>query len=183
SKQAQVDLAVLRARDVVVRSRTQLINHVRSVVKSHGERLPDCDADAFARKAAAFIPATLEPALSPIVGQIAGLTATINGYDEEIKAMLERYPEAAVLRQVDGVGPITSLVYILTIEDPARFPTSRDVPAYLGLVPGRKQTGESDPEMHITKAGDAFVRKTLVQAGQHVMGRFGADCDLRRWGL
>ena len=97
--------------------------------------------------------------------------------------MLERYPEAAVLQQVDGVGPITSLVYILTIEDPARFATSRDVSAYLGLVPGRKQTGESDPEMHITKAGDAFVRKTLVQAGQHVMGRFGADCDLRRWGL
>jgi len=183
SKQAQIDLAVLRSRDLVVRTRTRLINHVRSVVKSHGERLPSCGADAFAKKGAAFIPAALKPALSPLVDQIAGLTATIKGYDQEIEAMLERYREAAVLRQVDGVGPLTALVYILTLEDPARFATNRDVPAYLGLVPGRKQTGASDPEMHITKAGDAFVRKTLVQAAQHVMGRFGADCDLRRWGL
>jgi transposase len=183
-KQAQVDLALLRARAVLVGSRTQLINHVRGVVKSHGERLPSCGADAFSKKAAPCIPATLKLALDPLVAQIAALTATIKEYDAEIERMIaERYPEATLLRQVNGVGPLTALVYVLTLEDPARFATSRDVGAYLGLVPGRKQTGESDPELHITKAGDRFLRKTLVQAGQYILGAFGADCDLRRWGL
>lgn len=183
-KQAQVDLALLRARDALIRSRTQLINHVRGVVKSHGERLPKCGADAFARKAAPTVPAYLKLALDPVVTQIAALTASIKDYDREIEAMIdERYPEAALLRQVNGVGPLTALVYVLTLEDPARFPASCDVGAYLGLVPARKQTGASDPELHITKAGDTFLRKTLVQAAQYILGPFGTDCDLRRWGL
>ena len=171
-KQAQVDLALLRARDALIGSRTQLINHVRGVVKSHGERLPKCGADAFARKSAPAIPAYLMLAIDPVITQIAVLTASIKDCDREIEAMIEeRYPEAALLRQVNGVEPLTALVFVLPIEDPARFPASRDIGAYLGLVPARKQTGASDPELHITKAGDTFLRKALAQAAQYVHGR------------
>jgi transposase len=183
-KQAQVDLAVLRARDGLVAARTQLVNLARGMVKSFGERLPECSTDAFHRKAAAALPSALGPALSPVLEQIGALTASIKKYDQEIEVIIAaRYPEALVLRQVKGVGPITALAYVLTIEDPRRFVTSRDVGAYLGLIPGRRQTGASDPEMHITKAGDPFCRKLLVQGAQYILGPFGVDSDLRRWGL
>lgn len=181
-KQAQLDLAVLRAREALVSSRTQLINHVRSVVKGVGERLASCSADAFATRAAEDIPPELRPALEPLVEQIAALTASIKGYDRQLEAMLERYGATRLLRQVNGVGPLTALAYLLTIEHPSRFSRSRDVGAYLGLTAGRRQTGASDPELHITKAGDVFLRKTLVQAAHYVMGPFGQDSDLRRWG-
>jgi transposase len=183
-KQAQIDLAVLRARDGLVAARTQLVNLVRGTVKSYGERLPKCSTASFHYKAASSLPAELSPALTPVIAQIAELTRGINQYDDEIEALIaERYPEALGLQQIKGVGPITSLAFVLTLEDPQRFATSRDVGAYLGLTPGRRQTGESDPEMHITKAGDVFLRKLVVQAAQYILGPFGVDCDLRRWGL
>lgn len=182
-EQARTDLALLRARDVLVRSRTQLVNHVRGVVKSQGERLPACTTAAFAMKAGPSIPTTLKLALDPLITQISALTESIKNYDKEIEGLLGRYREAVLLRQVNGVGPITALVYILTIEDPDRFSVSRDVGAYLGLVTGRNQSGDSDPELHITKTGDPFARKILVQAAQYIIGPFGTDCDLRRWGL
>jgi transposase len=182
--QAQQDLAVLRSRDALVTSRAALINHIRGVVKSMGERLPSCSAHAFVHKAAAQIPDGLRPALDPVVAMIAELNKQIAGYDAEIKRLAsERYPEAAGPRQVNGVGPITSLAYVLTIEDPRRFRRSRDVGSYLGLTPRRDQSGPSDPQLHITKAGDVFLRKLLTECAQYILGPFGADCDLRRWGL
>lgn len=183
-KQAQVDLAVLRSRDALVSNRTQLVNHVRGVVKSFGERLPKCSTESFHHKALASLPQELVPALKPVIEQIAQLTEKIRSYDQQIERLIEEdYPEALLLQQVNGVGPITSLAYVLTIEDPQRFATSRDVPAYLGLTPGRDQSGERDPQMRITKAGDVFLRRLLVQSAHYVIGPFGTDSDLRRWGL
>jgi transposase len=72
---------------------------------------------------------------------------------------------------------------LLTIQDPARFKKSRFAAAYLGLTPGKDQSGASDPQRHITKAGDPFVRRLLVQCAQLMLGPFGKDTDLRRWGL
>ena len=97
--------------------------------------------------------------------------------------MLARYPATAALRQLRGVGPLTSLAFVLTIDDPQRFAHSRMVGPYLGLVPRRQQSGERDPELHITRAGDQFLRKLLVECAQYMLGAFGEDCDLRRWGL
>jgi transposase len=183
-KEAQQDLAVLRSRDALVASRSQLISHVRGVVKSFGERLPKCSAESFHRQAQAHLPPELEPALDPVIEQIAQLSASIAGYEQRIERLTqERYPEARRVRQPNGVGPITSLAYVLTLEDARRFAKSRDVPAYLGLTPSRKQSGANDPDLHITKAGDRFLRRLLVQAAHYILGPFGTDCDLRRWGL
>ena len=149
--QAQADLAVLRARDSLVRARTQLINHARGLVKTTGARLPSSSARGFHTKAATTIPDELLPALSPILATITSLTERILAYDREIEQIAEaRYPETRLLRHVKGVGPVTSLAYVLTLEDPQRFHNSREVGACLGLVPRRDQSGSREPQLHIT---------------------------------
>jgi len=182
-REAQLALAVVRPRDVLVTTRTELINHVRGVVKTVGARLPSCTADAFLTKAVPAVPQELQPALAVVVEQIAGLSSSIDQYDRQIASLVrDAYPETRRLQQVAEVGPITSLTFVLTLEDPHRFATSRDVPAYLGLTPGQEQSGARDPEKRITKAGDAWLRRLLVQAAHYVLGAFGPDTDLRRWG-
>jgi len=184
SEQIQVDRALLKARDVLVRSRARLIGHVRGVAKSMGGRVRRSSAECFARHAAEDLPEALGPALAPILEQIGGLTATIRDYDRQIEQLAgERYPETALLRQVDGVGMITSLAFVLKVEDPRRFGRSRTLGPYLGLVPRRDQSGARDPQLRITKQGDPFVRRLLIQCARYILGPFGKDCALRRYGL
>ena len=182
SPQAQADLAVLRSRDALVRCRTLLINHARSIVKASGSRLPSCTADSFARKVAPDIPDPLRPALAPILDTIALLTQQIQAYDRKNEELCsERYPETRLLQKISGVGPLTSLAFILTLEDPARFHRSREVGPALGLVPRRDQSGDQDPQLRITKTGDTYLRRLLVGSAQYILGPFGPDCDMRRW--
>jgi transposase len=183
-KEAQADLATLRARSALIDSRTQLVNHVRGCLKSFGARLPACGTEVFARRAAWKIPRELRQALVPILRTIAQLTQRITAFERRIERLsTDRHPETKRLRQVNGVGPITALTFVLTLDDPRRFRTSRSVGAYLGLRPSRSQSGKSDPELHITKAGDGDLRCLLVQCAQYILGPFGKDCDLRRFGL
>lgn len=180
----QVHLARVRARDALVRTRTLLINHVRGAVKSLGARLPSASAESFARQARPALPAVLAPILGPVVTQVQALTDQIRGCDAELERVARAdYPVTRVLRQVAGVGPVTSLAYVLVVEDPARFRNGRDVPAYIGLTPGRAQSGTADPQQRITRRGDALVRRLLVSSAQYILGPFGPDTDLRRWGL
>ena len=181
--EAQCDLTVLRARDALVRVRTQLITAVRGLVKATGARLPECSAESFPRQADEALPTMLRAALLPLLETVGELSRQIRGYDRQIAAMVARTPEARVLQQPRGVGPITALAFMLTIDDPHRFSRSRMVGPYFGLVPKRRQSGERDPELHITKTGDRFVRKLLVQCAHYLLGPFGEDSDLRRWGL
>ena len=182
--QAQVDIAVLRSRNALVKTRSELINHVRGTVKATGHRLPGSSAESFASSARSSLPPELAPALAAVLDTIAALTTTIRKYEEELSTLASTaYPETALLRQVRGVGLLTSLAFVLTIEDPARFQRSRSVGAYFGLVRARQHSGDSDPELRISKEGDPFIRKLLVGCAQYILGSFGADCDLRRYGL
>ena len=182
--QRQTDLAVLRSRQALVQVRTQLINHVRGVAKSNGARVKGCSTASFHKQAPKQIPEVLRPALSPILETIADLTRRIRRYDQLIERLCEeRYPQTTLLRQVSGVGALTALWYVLVIGDPHRFSSSRRVGAYLGLRPRRSQSGCDDPELRITKAGDKELRRLLVTASQYILGPFGGDSDLRRWGL
>jgi transposase len=181
---AQADLARIRARDCLVRARTQLVNHVRGAVKSIGSRLPAASTPAFVRKATPQIPESLRPALQPLLDIIDILSHQIRAADRELEALArERYPEAERLRQVAGVGVITALCYILTLEDPGRFKNGRSVGAYLGLRPRQHDSGAHSPQLRITKRGDAMLRRLLVGSAQYILGPFGPDCDLRHWGL
>jgi len=112
------------------------------------------------------------------------LTASIRRLDREIEVLgSERYPETQQLRQIHGVGALTSLAYVLTLEDPNRFAKSREVGAYFGLCPRQRDSGDARPALGISKRGDEFVRKLLVQSAHYILGPFGVDCDMRRAGL
>jgi len=181
---AQMDLATLKARDVLVKSRTSMINALRGIVKSAGDRLPSCSSESFAKKVAPHIPPALRPASRPLLSAISALTKQISAYDRYTEKLCnERYPETERLRAVQGVGPITALAFVLTLDRPERFKRSRGVGPYLGLVPRRDQSGQIDKPLPITKAGNTQVRRLLVGAANYIMGPFGPDCDLRRFGL
>lgn len=182
--QARADLAVIRTRDILVRARTKLVNHVRGTVKAVGGRVPRCSTASFPKRAVEGIPEVLGSTLMPVLEMIRELTQQIRAYDRQIERLCEeRYPEAELLRAVPGVGALTALCFILTLEDPTRFRRSRDVGPYLGLVPRRADTGESSPQLRITKAGDEMLRRLLVGSAHYLLGPFGPDTDLRRWGL
>lgn len=184
SLETQADLAVLRSRAALVRARATLVNHLRGTVKSVGGRLPRCETKYVADRAAKCLPSELAPALSPILSAIAELTIRIAAYDRQIEQMAkERYPETDLLRQVPGVGAITATTFVLTVEDPTRFPRARAVGSYLGLRPRRAESGMLNPQMHITKAGDKHLRSLLVECAHHILGHLGPDTDLKRWGL
>jgi transposase len=180
---SQAHLALIRSCEALVSSRTQLVNHVRGTVKSFGARLPKCPARSFHKRASEHIPETLRSALGPILEQIGSLTERIKDYDRKLEAISkEHYPETDLLRQVEGIGPLTALTFVLTVEDPYRFEKSRSVGAYLGLVPATDRSGERDPQKRISKEGDEMLRRLLVGSAHYVLGPFGSDSDLRRHG-
>jgi transposase len=182
--QAQRDLVLLRARDGLVRARTQLINQVRGFAKSLGTRLAKSSAPAFAKRTRAAVDPDLFPGLETLLGMIEQLTPEIRRLDREVERQCdERYPETQRLRQVTGVGALTALAFVLTVEDPERFARSRSVGAYLGLRPRQRDSGEQRPQLRITKAGDAMLRRLLVSSAHYILGPFGPDTDLRRFGL
>jgi transposase len=182
-EESQAHLAIVRARQALVGARTQLVNHVRGAVKSFGARLPKCPARSFHNKAPEHIPEALLPALGPVLEQIGSLTERIKDYDRKLETISEdHYPETKLLRQVEGIGPLTALTFVLTVEDPHRFKKSRAVGAYLGLVPATDRSGDSDPQKRISKEGDEMLRKLLVGSAHYVLGPFGKDSDLRRHG-
>lgn len=182
-QQAQIDLQMIRTRDIVVQVRTKLIAHVRGSVKSFGGRLPNCSTEAFVKKTKDLLPEDLRGALGPVLGQIDQLTKTIAAYEREVEKLVQtRYPEVERLTQIRGVGALTGLAYVLVLEDAQRFRTSRSVGAFLGLTSRKDQSGQSDPQCRITKRGDRLLRRLLIQGAQYILGCFGQDCDLRRHG-
>jgi transposase len=184
SREVRQDLVLLRARDALVAVRTELINTTRGLVKSMGTRLPKCSSGSFGHKAGEAIPEPVREALMPLVQLVEGLSVCIAGYDRRIEELSSnKYGHTKMLRQVKGVGPITALAYVLTLENPERFAKSREVGPYLGLVPKQEDSGEIQPQLGISKAGDTMLRKLLVGSAQYILGPFGPDTDLRRYGL
>jgi len=112
------------------------------------------------------------------------LSERIDEYDQVLEHVAEkRYPQTALLTQISGVGTLSAITFVLTIEDPHRFARSRDVGSYLGLRPKQQDSGDRSPQLRITKAGDQYLRKMLVSCAHYIIGPFGPDTDLRRWGL
>jgi len=183
-EQAQADLEMIKSRNMLVEARTKLVVHVRCAVKGVGMRVAKCSAESFAKSAKEQIPESLSEALEPLVDEIGRLTDQIKRFDKKIEWMCkDRYPETRHLLQVRGVGPITALAFVLTIEDKARFLKSRTVGAYLGMTSRRDQSGETDKQLRITKAGDTYLRQLLVGCAHYILGPFGEDSQLRRHGL
>jgi transposase len=184
SAQAQIHLTVIRARAELVRARTALVNAARGLVKSYGQRLPTCGTRQVSRELTLGLKAELREVLEPLRKEIESLNERIKEYDVRVEKIAQQsYPQVELLKQVKGVGTQIALTYVLTLEDPHRFAKSREVGCFLGLKPGRRDSGESQPQMCISKEGDRYLRTMLVQGAHYILGPFGEDSDLRRWGL
>jgi len=180
----QRERARLTVRDGLVRSRVLLVNQARGLAKPLGLRLPQCTTEGFASRMRREGMGDAFPGMASLVAMVEQLTQSIRALEREIERVSQdHYPETKHLRQVAGVGSLTALAYVLTLEDPQRFRRSRSVGAYLGLRPRRRQSGEQDPLLRITKAGDPYLRRLLVQSAHYILGPFGPDTDLRRFGL
>lgn len=182
SERAQVDLLLIRGRAELVPARTKLVNSARGLVKSTGVRLPPKGASSVGPSLLEGVPASLHAALTPMLLAVEALTTQIRALDKQVDALAARYKETERLTQVTGVGNLTALTFVLTLEDWRRFQRSRDVGAFLGLVPRRDQSGATDKQLRITKSGDRLLRTLLVQCAHYVLGRNGPPCDLKAYG-
>jgi transposase len=186
SEQAQKDLVAIKVRDSLVRQRVAIIATVRGVNKSMGLRIPASSSESFHVKAEAFLEdhPELEPAITPALISLESLSSQIKFYEKAIEqAAREHHPQAVKFQQIPSIGPITSMAFVLCIEDPSRFKDPRDVGAYLGLVPRRDQSGGTDKQLPISKVGNRYLRQLLVQCAQYLLGHFGPECALREQGL
>jgi transposase len=187
SEASQKDLLPIKLRDALVRQRTAIISSIRASLKALGVRLALASTASFAQQARKTLQeehTDLLGIIAPALSALEALGTQITAFDKAIDHIAaQRHPQGQKMRQISGVGPITSLAFVLFIEDPERFAEPRDVGAYLGLVPRRDQSGLADKQLPISKAGNSYLRCLLVQSAQYLLGHFGQDCDLRRYGL
>jgi transposase len=184
SEERRLDMVLIRSRALLVEARTRLVNGGRAMAKEFGERIPSCATQGFATRAIKALSPRLAAVLQALLQQIENLSAEIERCDEQVEAMAQKLSaDTAWLRQVHGVGSLTAVTFVLTLGDPDRFAHSRDVGAYLGLIPRRSQSGVHDPQLGISKCGDRYLRKLLVQCSHHILGIHGPDSALRQWGL
>jgi len=186
SEQCQKDMLAIKMRDTLVRQRANIVLSIRGTLKSLGLRLPGASTPSFAKAARGALQEHLDilVAVGPSLRVVDELGASIRELDKKIRGTAEeRYPVAGRLQRIGGVGPITSLSFALIVDDHRRFRNPREVGAFLGLVPRRDQSGDTDKQLPISKAGNGYLRRLLVQSAQYIMGPFGEDCDLRRYGL
>jgi len=179
SEAYQNDLLLIKARGGLVEGRKRLVLQVQGLLKSLGHQLPKCSSARFSQQ---ILPTEVKEAMAPLMSAIDALSVQIAACDRKIEEVSKRYPQTRRLREISGVGPVTALTFILTIGNIARFKKNRDIGAYLGMVPKRRQSGGCDPRLGISKQGDVYLRQLIVQSAHYIMGPFGPDCDLRRFG-
>jgi transposase len=182
-EQAQLDLAMIRARAELMETRTSLINSARGLVKPLGERLKKCDADQVRMGLEEGLSEGARAVIVPLLKTVEAISEQIKECDKQIAEMAKRYPEVKLPQQVYGVGPLIALTFVLTLEDAGRFAHSRDVGPYLGLTPKQRDSGESQPELGISKAGDKLLRSLLVQGAHCMLRKRAPESDLRTWGM
>ena len=182
-EEAQWDLAMIRARAEIVEARTAVMNCARGLMKAMGERLPKRDVDGVEKTLSKGLSEAAQKVAKPLLKSVAAMTEQIHACDQEIQRIAAKYPEVKLLQQVNGVGPLIGLTFVLILEDPQRFKRSRDVGPYLGLVPAQRDSGKSQPQLRISKSGDKLLRSLLVQGAHCILRKGAPDSDLRQWGL
>jgi len=184
-KESQADMILLKARDAAVRARALMVNTARALVKGTGERVRACSTEAFPRRCRETLGEETVLALTGLLAGIEAQTEVVRGYDRKIKETADEHRRASDVNrvaQVTGVGTHTALAFVVTLEEAQRFGNARQIGAFLGLTPRRDQSGATDKALGITHAGNPMLRRLMVNSAQYIMGPFGPDCDLRRFG-
>ena len=179
-RKRQEDLIAIKARDLLVRQRTNIINSIRGFVRSLGMEDAEYSHETI-NQMYEQLPPEIQQNLRGLFETLTAVNISIKNYDKRIEKLAKNYPETQILQQIKGVGPLIALSFALIISDPKRF-SSRECAAYIGLVPKRDQSGDVDKQLGISKCGNKLLRRLLVQGAQYIMGAFGEDCDLRDFG-
>lgn len=177
--------ALLAARKKLVGQRVTLDNQIRGLAVVFGVRLPRALSPAF-KDAALKVSdgvAGLSSAMRGLFAAREAILATVAAIDADVKKMTRRSRVCRRLMTVPGVGPLTALAFVAAIDDPARFGRSREVGAYLGLVPRRYQSGEMDYTGSISKRGDVRLRTLLYEAANVMLTRYKSPLKLKDWAL
>ena len=177
-------MRLVKSRDLLVKSRTGIVNQIRGFCKSEGVRLPRCSAESFGRMEHEVC-ASVRAVTKPLFAMLKELAKKIGVYDRMIADGLKRMrgEDAALLDTIAGVGPVTAAAFLSAAGDVSTFGSARDAGPYFGLVPRQDQSGETDKQLRITKEGNEIVRRLLVTSANYIMGPFGKDSDLRRHGM
>ena len=177
-------MRLVKSRDLLVKSRTGIVNQIRGFCKSEGVRLPKCSSESFVRLEHEVC-VSVRAATKPLFAMLKELAKKIGLYDKMIADSVKRQREgdAALLDTITGVGPVTSAAFLAAVGDVSTFGSARDAGPYFGLVPRQDQSGGTDKQLRISKEGNEIVRRLLVTAANYIMGPFGKDSDLRRHGM
>ena len=180
SRKQQEDLLAIKTRDLLVAERVKLINSLRGFIRSFGYDDSSYSPETI-QQINEILPKTIQKSLKGLFITLSQINVQIKYYDKLLEKKSKEYPETEVLQQIKGVGPLTALAFALIIGNPHRF-TKREISSYTGLAPKRDQSGDVDKQLGISKAGNKLLRRLLVQCSQYIMGPFGEDCNLRRFG-
>ena len=177
-------MRLVKSRDLLVKSRTGIVNQIRGFCKSEGFRPPKCSAESFTRQEHEMPPA-VRAVVKPLFAVLKELGKKIALYDKMLADTVKKLhkQDAALLEPIAGVGPVTAAAFLAAVGDVATFGSARDAGPYFGLIPRQDQSGKTDKQLRISKEGNEVVRRLLVTAANYIMGPFGKDCDLRRHGM
>jgi transposase len=174
---------LLGARAQLVGMTTRLSNHIRGVLKTFG-MLPGAGRGLpFDRRVETLLADRAEeaPIVRPMLAAWRQLRQQIATFDKAVRALVKSNPTCRHLMGVPGIGVLSVLAYVSTVEDPARFGRSRSVGAHLGLTPKQYQSGEIDRSGRISKCGDALARTLMYQAAVVLMTRVKRALGLKDW--
>jgi transposase len=175
--------ALLGARAQLVGMTTRLSNHIRGVLKTFGMLPGTVRGLPFDRRVEALLAdrADLAPIVQPMLVAWRQLREQIATFDKAVRALVKASPTCRHLMSVPGIGVLSVLAFVSTVEDPARFAHSRSVGAHLGLTPRQYQSGEMDRAGRISKCGDTLARTLMYEAALVVMTRVKRASGLKDW--
>jgi transposase len=175
--------ALLGARAQLVGMTTRLSNNIRGVLKTFGLLPGAMRGLRFDRRVETLIAdrADIAPIVQPMLAAWRQLREQISTFDKAVRTLVKSDPTCRHLMSVPGIGVLSALAYVSTIEDPSRFRRSRSVGAHLGLTPRQYQSGEMDRAGRISKCGDTLTRTLMYEAAVVLMTRVKRASGLKEW--
>ena len=175
--------AQLAVRDALIRTRTRYVSVVRALTRRDGLRLASGGPEHLEAKLAALpLAPPLQAEIAPLRVVLAPLNAQIDHADAQLAATAAGDPLFARLRTAPGIGPVTAVAFVATLDDVRRFRTAHQVEGYLGLTPREYSSGERQQRGRISKTGNPRMRALLVEAAWRVLRtKDPAAAPLRAW--
>jgi transposase len=175
--------AQLVVRDALIRTRTRYVSVVKALTRREGLRLPPGNpVHTEAKLAALALPAPLVTELAPLRVVLEPLNVQIATADDRLTAVAAADPRVARLRTAPGIGPVTAVAFVATLDVVTRFASAHQLEAYLGLTPREYSSGEQQHRGRISKTGSPRMRALLVEAAWRVLrSPQAAAAPLRAW--